>query len=52
MLKGKSFWSVGIPQNCFWNRRKILKLRNIVKWILKFKFGNGGEYSSFGEIIF
>ena len=37
----KSFWSVGIPQNCSWSWRKILKLRDISKRFLKFEFGNG-----------
>jgi hypothetical protein len=40
MLKGRSFWNVGIPQNCSWSWRKILKLRNIAKKILKFEVGN------------
>jgi hypothetical protein len=30
-LKQKSLWSVGIPQNCSWCWRKILKLRDIAK---------------------
>ncbi|XP_059433958.1 uncharacterized protein LOC132167079 [Corylus avellana] len=41
LLKRKSFWSVSIPQNCSWSWRKILKLREIAKRILKFKVGNG-----------
>jgi hypothetical protein len=39
-LKRRSFWSVGIPQNCFWSWRKILKLRDIAKRFLKFEVGN------------
>ncbi|XP_059435384.1 uncharacterized protein LOC132168417 [Corylus avellana] len=41
LLKRKSFWSVGISQNCSWSWRKILKLRDIAKRFLKFEVGNG-----------
>jgi hypothetical protein len=41
MLKRKSFWSVRIPQNCLWNWKKILKLRDIAKRFLRFEVGNG-----------
>ncbi|XP_059440872.1 uncharacterized protein LOC132173392 [Corylus avellana] len=41
LLKRKSFWSVGIPQNCSWSWRKILKLRSIAKRFLKFEVGHG-----------
>jgi hypothetical protein len=41
LLKGRSFWSINIPQNCSWSWRKILKLRGIAKRILKFEVGNG-----------
>jgi hypothetical protein len=41
MLKRKSFWSVRIPQNCPWNWKKILKLRDIAKRFLRFEVGNG-----------
>jgi hypothetical protein len=41
LLKKKSFWSVGIPQNCSWSWRKILKLRDIAKRFLRFEVGNG-----------
>jgi hypothetical protein len=41
LLKGRSFWSVGIPHNCSWSWRKILKLRNIAKRLVKFEVGNG-----------
>jgi hypothetical protein len=41
LLKRKSFWSVGIPQNCSWSWRKILKLRDIAKRFLRFEVGNG-----------
>ncbi|XP_059454969.1 uncharacterized protein LOC132185181 [Corylus avellana] len=40
LLKRRSFWSVSIPQNCSWSWRKILKLRDIAKRILKFEVGN------------
>ena len=40
-LKQKSFWSVGIPQNYSWCWRKILKLRDIAKKILRFEVGEG-----------
>jgi hypothetical protein len=41
LLKHKSLWSVGIPQNCSWCWRKILKLRDIAKGLLRFEVGNG-----------
>jgi hypothetical protein len=41
ILKNKSFWSVGIPQNCSWSWRKILKLRDVAKLFLRFEVGNG-----------
>ncbi|XP_059441594.1 uncharacterized protein LOC132173929 isoform X2 [Corylus avellana] len=41
LLKRRSFWSVGIPQNCSWSWRKILKLRSIAKRFLKFEVGHG-----------
>jgi hypothetical protein len=40
-LKQNSFWSVGIPQNCSWCWRKILKLSNITKKFLRFEVGDG-----------
>jgi hypothetical protein len=40
-LKKRSFWSVSIPQNCSWCWRKILKLRDIAKKLLRFEVGNG-----------
>jgi hypothetical protein len=41
LLKHKSLWSVGIPHNCSWCWRKILKLRDIAKGLLRFEVGNG-----------
>jgi hypothetical protein len=41
LLKGRSFWRVSIPQNCSWSWRKILKLRDIAKNLVKFEVGNG-----------
>jgi hypothetical protein len=40
-LKKISFWSVSIPQNCCWCWRKILKLRDIAKKLLRFEVGDG-----------
>jgi hypothetical protein len=52
LLKRKSFWSVSIPQNCSWSWRKILKLREIAKRILKFEVSNGENiYIYFGWIL-
>jgi hypothetical protein len=39
LIKGRSFWSINIPQNCSWSWRKILKMRGIAKRILKFEVG-------------
>jgi hypothetical protein len=41
LLKGKSFWSVSIPQNCSWCWRKLLKMRNLARGFLKFEVGDG-----------
>jgi len=41
MLKGRSFWSVNIPQTCSWSWRKLLKLRSIAKNFLKHEVGDG-----------
>jgi hypothetical protein len=41
MLKGRSFWSVSIPQSCSWCWRKILKLRGIAKNFIKFEVRDG-----------
>jgi hypothetical protein len=40
-LERKSFSSEGIPQNCSWSWRKILKLRDTAKRFLKFEVGSG-----------
>jgi len=40
-LKGRSFWKVSIPASCSWNWKKILKLRDIAKSVIRFKVGNG-----------
>jgi hypothetical protein len=39
LLKGKSFWSVSIPQNSSWNWRKLLKIRGLAKDFIKFEVG-------------
>ena len=41
MLKGKSFWFVKPPSQCSWYWRKLLRLRNIAKPLVKYKIGNG-----------
>jgi hypothetical protein len=41
LLRGKSFWSIKIPQNCSWSWRKLLKLRNIAKAFIRFEVGDG-----------
>jgi hypothetical protein len=41
LLKGRSFWSVNIPQDCFWCWRSLLKLRNIVRDFIFFEVGDG-----------
>jgi hypothetical protein len=41
LLKRKSFWSVGVSQNCSWNWRKILKLRDIARRFLRYEVGTG-----------
>jgi hypothetical protein len=41
LLKRKSFWSVGVSQNCSWNWRKFLKLRDIARRFLRYEVGAG-----------
>jgi hypothetical protein len=37
LLKGRSFWSVSIPQNSSWCWRKLLKLRAMARGFIKFE---------------
>jgi len=41
LLKGRSFWSVNIPQDCSWCWRSLLKLRNVVRNFISFEVGDG-----------
>lgn len=41
ILKGRSFWRVGIPLKCSWSWRKILELRPMVRQFMKHVIGNG-----------
>ena len=41
MLKGKSFWAVKPPSQSSWYWKKLLKLRDIVRPMLKHRIGNG-----------
>jgi hypothetical protein len=43
LLRGRSFWSISIPQDCSWSWRKLLKLRDIAKLFLKFEDGDGSN---------
>ena len=43
MLKGKSFWAVKPPSQCSWYWRKLPKLRDKVRPLLKHKIGNGSD---------
>jgi len=43
LLKGKSFWSVSIPQNSSWNWRKLLKMRGLARDFIKFEVGTGSQ---------
>jgi hypothetical protein len=40
-VKGRSFWSVNIPQDCSWCWRSLLKLRNVVRNFISFEVGDG-----------
>ena len=40
MLKGKSFWAVKPPSQCSWYWRKLLKLRDMVRPMLRHRIGN------------
>jgi hypothetical protein len=41
LLKGRSFWSVNIPQDCSWCWRRLLKLRNVAWNFIFFEVGDG-----------
>jgi len=41
LLKGKSFWQIKVPQTCTWSWRKLLKLREEARKVLKFEIGDG-----------
>ena len=41
MLKGKSFWGVKHPSQCSWYWRKLLRMRDTLRPLLKHKIGNG-----------
>uniref|UniRef100_A0A2N9J3H3 Reverse transcriptase domain-containing protein n=1 Tax=Fagus sylvatica TaxID=28930 RepID=A0A2N9J3H3_FAGSY len=41
LLKGRSFWTVKIPQDCSWGWRKLLKLRADARSLLSFEVGDG-----------
>lgn len=45
LLKNNSIWERKIPQNCFWARRSILKLRKDVKDYITFEVGDGENIS-------
>ena len=45
MLKGNSFWIVKPPAQYSWYWRKLLKLRDIAKPLVKYKIGNGIDTS-------
>jgi hypothetical protein len=41
LLKGKSFWTIKIPQDCTWGWRTLLKLREEVRRFIKFEVVDG-----------
>ena len=41
LLKDKSFWTVKPPSQCSWYWKKLLKLRDIARPMLKHRIGNG-----------
>ncbi|XP_059670944.1 uncharacterized protein LOC132316489 [Cornus florida] len=41
LLKGRSIWEVGIPNQCSWTWRKLLQLRPAIRPLVKFEIGNG-----------
>jgi hypothetical protein len=43
LLKGRSFWSMNIPQDCFWCWRRLLKLRGLARSFIKFEVGDGSN---------
>ena len=41
MLKGKTFWAIKPPSQCSWYWRKILRMRDKIRALLKHNSGNG-----------
>jgi hypothetical protein len=41
LVKGRSFWKVGISQNHSWSWRKLLKLRDTASEFIMFEVGDG-----------
>ncbi|KAM2851898.1 hypothetical protein PS2_027955 [Malus domestica] len=45
LLRNMNFWQMKIPQNCSWNWRKLLRLRDYVRLFFFHKIGDGRETS-------
>ena len=45
LLKGRSFWTVKVPQSCSWGWRKLLKLRLEARDLLSHEVGDGSTIS-------
>ncbi len=43
LLKGRSFWTVKIPQDCTWGWRKLLNLRPAARNLLSYEIGDGSR---------
>ncbi|KAM1264145.1 hypothetical protein ACFX2J_033983 [Malus domestica] len=41
LLRNMNFWQIKIPQNCSWNWRKLLRLRDFVRLSFFHKIGDG-----------
>lgn len=41
LMKGRSFWILGVPHNSSWCGRKLLKLREFLRPLIKFEVGDG-----------
>jgi len=40
-LRGRSLWSISIPSSCSWSWKKLLKLRDMAKSLIRFQVGDG-----------
>ncbi|XP_038972594.1 uncharacterized protein LOC120104829 [Phoenix dactylifera] len=43
LLRGRSIWEIKCPRDCSWSWRKILSLRSLVRWKMRYRVGYGSS---------